>query len=54
MPAIEEDEKGPAYRGKIVASFPYSSFDPNAVTKITLFPPMGDAMSWEVDLSKIR
>ena len=50
----KKNEKGPAYRGKIVASFPYSSFDPNAVTKITLFPPMGDAMSWEVDLSKIR
>jgi len=50
----KKNEKGPAFRGKIVASFPYSSFDPNAVTKITLFPPMGDAMSWEVDLSKIR
>ncbi len=50
----KKNEKGPAYRGKIVASFPYSSFDPNAVTKITLFPPIGDAMSWEVDLSKIR
>ena len=50
----KKNEKGPAFRGKIVASFPYSSFDPNSVTKITLFPPMGDAMSWEVDLSKIR
>lgn len=50
----KKNEKGPAFRGKIVASFPYSSFDPNAVTKITLFPPMGDAMNWEVDLSKIR
>src|SRR5213594_3300022 len=50
----KKNEKGPAYRGKIVASFPYSSFDPNAVTKITLFPPVGDAMSWEVDLSKIK
>jgi hypothetical protein len=50
----KKNEKGPAYRGKIVASFPYSSFDPNAVTKITLFPPVGDAMSWEVDFSKIK
>src|SRR5438445_4879181 len=50
----KKNEKGPAFRGKIVASFPYSSFDSNAVTKITLFPPVGDAMSWEVDLSKIR
>src|SRR5213594_1220986 len=50
----KKNEKGPAYRGKIAASFPYASFDPKAPTKITLFPPMGDAMSWEVDLSKIR
>ena len=50
----KKNEKGPAYRGKIVASFPYSSFDPNAATKITLYPPVGDAMSWEMDFSKIR
>src|SRR2546425_639773 len=50
----KKNDKGPAYRGKIVASFPYSSFDPNAVTKITLFPPVGDAMSWEVDFSKFK
>ncbi len=50
----KKNEKGPAFRGKIVASFPYSSFDPNAVTKITLYPPVGDAMSWEVDFSKIK
>jgi hypothetical protein len=50
----KKNEKGPAFRGKIVASFPYGSFDPNAVTKITLFPPVGDAMSWEVDFSKIK
>src|SRR5712692_2329457 len=50
----KKNEKGPAYRGKIVASFPYSSFDPNAVTKITLFPPVGDGMSWEVDFSKFK
>jgi len=49
-----KNEKGPAYRGKIASTWPYGSFDPNAVTKVTLYPPMGDAMSWEVDLSKIR
>jgi hypothetical protein len=49
-----KNEKGPAYRGKIAAAWPYGSFDPNAVTKVTLYPPMGDAMSWEVDLSKFR
>src|SRR6266581_2332678 len=41
-------------RRKIASTWPYGSFDPNAVTKVTLYPPMGDAMSWEVDLSKIR
>jgi len=50
----KKNDKGPAFRGKIVASFPYSSFDPNAVTKITLYAPVGDAMSWEVDFSTIR
>jgi hypothetical protein len=50
----KKNEQGPAYRGKIVASFPYSSFDPNAATKITLYPPVGDAMSWEVEFSKIK
>jgi hypothetical protein len=50
----KKNEKGPAYRGKIAASFAYGSFDPTAPTKITLFPPMGDAMTWEVDFSKIK
>ncbi len=50
----KKNEKGPAYRGKISASFPYGSFDPNAPTKITLYPPMGDPMSWDVDLSTVK
>lgn len=50
----KKNEKGPAYRGKIAASFPYGSFDPKAPTKITLFPLMGDAMSWEVDFSTVK
>lgn len=50
----KKNEKGPAYRGKVAVSFAYGSFDPKAPTKITLFPPMGDAMSWEVDFSTIR
>jgi hypothetical protein len=50
----KKNVEGPAYRGKIAASFPYGSFDPNAVTKITLYPKVGDAMSWEVDFSKIK
>jgi hypothetical protein len=50
----KKNEKGPAYRGKIAAYWNYGSFNPKAVTKITLFPPMGDAMTWEVDFSKIK
>lgn len=50
----KKNEKGQAYRGKIAASFAYGSFDPKAPTKITLYPPMGDSMSWEVDFSTIR
>jgi len=50
----KKNAEGPAYRGKIAASFPYGSFDPIKATKITLFPKVGDAMSWEVDFSKIR
>lgn len=50
----KKNTEGPAYRGKVAASFPYGSFDPKAVTKITLYPKTGDAMSWEVDLSKIQ
>jgi len=50
----KKNEKGPAYREKIAASFAYGSFDPKAPTKVTLFPPMGDAMTWEVDFSKIK
>lgn len=50
----KKNDKGPAYRGKVAASFAYGSFDPKAPTKITLFPPMGDAMSWEVNFSTIK
>jgi len=50
----KKNREGPAFRGKIAASFAYGSFDPLAPTKITLYPKMGDAMSWEVDFSKIR
>jgi len=50
----KKNAEGPAYRGKIAASFAYGSFDPNAMTKITLYPKVGDAMSWDVDFSKIK
>src|SRR5213596_1696854 len=46
-----KNEKGPAYRGKLSVSWVYGAFDPNAVTNITLYPALGDPMSWEVDFS---
>jgi hypothetical protein len=49
-----KNPEGPAYRGKITASFPYSAFDPNAPAKVTLYPKIGDAMSWDVDFSQIK
>jgi hypothetical protein len=50
----KKNTEGPAYRGKIAASFAYGSFNPTAPTKITLYPKVGEAMTWEVDLSKIK
>src|SRR5213594_1981481 len=50
----KKNEKGPAYRGKLSVSWMYGAFAPNAVTKITLYPALGDPMSWEVDFSKLK
>jgi hypothetical protein len=50
----KKNTEGPAYRGKVATSFPYGTFDPNKVTKVTLYPKVGDAMSWDVDFSKIK
>ena len=49
-----KNPEGPAYRGKITASFPYGSFNPAAPTKVTLYPKIGDAMTWDVDFSHIK
>ena len=49
-----KNPEGPAYRGKITASFPYGSFNPTAPTKVTLYPKIGDAMTWDVDFSHIK
>jgi len=49
-----KNPEGPAYRGKITASFPYGSFGPTAPTKVTLYPKIGDAMTWDVDFSQIK
>lgn len=43
----------PAYRAKIVASFPYDTFDPVSSTTIVVFPGEGGEIVFELDFSTI-
>lgn len=43
----------PSFRAKIVASFPYSSFDPEAQTVISVFPGVGGEVNFPLDFSSI-
>ena len=44
----------PRYKAKVVASFNYADFDPNAKTTITVFPANGGESSFSVDFSQIH
>ncbi|RMH31482.1 MAG: hypothetical protein D6690_16050 [Nitrospirae bacterium] len=44
--------QSPAYRATVVASFAYDSFDPLALTIISVFPGSGGEMRFEVDFSQ--
>lgn len=44
--------QSPAYRATMVASFAYDSFDPLALTIISVFPGSGGEMRFEVDFSQ--
>jgi hypothetical protein len=44
----------PRYKAKVIASFSYADFDPNAATTITVFPAEGGEVSFRLDLSKIH
>ena len=44
----------PRYTAKVVASFNYADFDPNAKTTITVFPANGGESSFTVDFSQIH
>jgi len=44
----------PRYKAKVVASFNYTDFDPNAKTTITVFPANGGESSFSVDFSQIH
>jgi hypothetical protein len=46
--------KSPRFKAKVVASFNYTDFDPNAKTTITVFPANGGASSFSVDFSQIH
>jgi hypothetical protein len=46
--------KSPRFKAKVVASFNYADFDPNAKTTITVFPANGGASSFSVDFSEIH
>ncbi len=44
----------PAYRAKVVASFPYDELDPKAKAILTVFPGRGGAVSFDLDFSHIE
>ncbi|GKS58106.1 hypothetical protein YTPLAS18_16330 [Nitrospira sp.] len=46
--------KAPAYRAKVVASFNYADLDPRAKTTLSVFPPGGGEVNFELDFSTIQ
>ena len=46
--------KAPAYRAKVVASFDYDDLDPRAKTTLSVFPPGGGEVNFELDFSTIQ
>jgi hypothetical protein len=46
--------ESPRFKAKVVASFNYTDFDPNAKTTITVFPSNGGESSFGVDFSQIH
>lgn len=45
--------KAPRYKAKVIGSFQYDAFDPNAKTTIMVFPSQGDEVSFDVEFSNI-
>jgi len=45
--------KSPAYRAKVVASFAYGDFDPQARTQLSVFPRSGGELSFDLDFAAI-
>jgi len=46
--------ESPRFKAKVVASFNYADFDPQAKTTITVFPANGGESSFSVDFSEIH
>ena len=46
--------ESPRFKAKVVASFNYADFDPNANTTITVFPANGGESSFSIDFSEIH
>lgn len=45
--------KAPRYQAKVIGSFQYDAFDPNAKTTIMVFPSQGYEVSFDVEFSRI-
>lgn len=45
--------KAPRYKAKVIGSFRYDVFDPNAKTTIMVFPSKGEEVSFDVEFSGI-
>ena len=45
--------RAPRYKAKVIGSFQYDAFDPNAKTTIIVFPSQGDEVSFDVEFSNI-
>jgi hypothetical protein len=46
--------ESPRFKAKVVGSFNYADFDPNAKTTITVFPANGGESSFSIDFSEIH
>ncbi|MDP9131984.1 MAG: hypothetical protein M3M98_02475, partial [Nitrospirota bacterium] len=44
----------PAYRAKVIAQFPYAELDLRANTTLTVFPPGGGQVSFDLDFAHIE
>jgi len=45
--------KSPAYRAKVIASFAYDDFDPQAKTQLSVFPRHGGELTFDLDFAAV-